>query len=181
MLVLYILTFWKLTYQQKATKDQLEKIKTIQEAVKQLPSKYFKYDSTYKRFSLNRTIQFAAKSDVINPQDEIFLNAVGSQIKMLIDKLKLQYNDQNIKYVLIIEGMASNDNYKDNYPLSYLRALAVLRLWERCNVIPDQSICEFQVAGSGTGGLGRYSGAEEVMNQRILIQIVPKIGEIKIE
>ena len=73
------------------------------------------------------------------------------------------------------------DNYIDNYPLSYKRAWAVMKLWQRENVMPDQSVCEVQVAGSGTGGIGRFPNNEEFKNQRILIQIVPKIGEIKLE
>ena len=52
MLVLYVLTYLKLTNQQRATEQQLNKIKEIQAAVKELPQDYFQYDSEYKRFSL---------------------------------------------------------------------------------------------------------------------------------
>jgi N-glycosylase/DNA lyase len=56
MLVLYVLTYLKLTNQQRATEQQLNKIKEIQAAVKELPQNYFQYDSIYKRFSLVQNI-----------------------------------------------------------------------------------------------------------------------------
>lgn len=181
MLVLYVLTYLKLTNQQRATEQQLNKIKEIQAAVKELPQDYFQYDSIYKRFSLVQNIEFERGQDIIKPMYEQYLIDVGVSIKDLISNLKSKYVQQDIKYVVVIEGMASNDNYFDNYPLSYKRAWAVMKLWQRENVMPDQSVCEVQVAGSGTGGIGRFPHNEEFKNQRILIQIVPKIGEIKLE
>lgn len=181
MLVLYVLTYLKLTNQQRVTQQQLNKIKEVQAAVKELPRKYFAYDSVYKRFSLVQNIQFAQKSDVIREGDIQYLTNVGKSISNLIDTLKTKYAGQDIKYVVIIEGMASKDNYPDNYTLSYKRALAVQNLWYERNIRFDQTICEVQVAGSGTGGIGRFPRNQETRNQRILIQIVPKIGEIKVE
>ena len=175
MLVLYVLTFLKLTYQQKATEEQLKKIQEIQAAVKELPREYFAYDVNYKRFSLVQNIEFEKGKDVLKEKDEVYLVKVGRSISKLISDLSVKYAGQDIKYVVIIEGMASNDNYSDNFPLSYKRAWAVLKLWQRENIVPDQSVCEVQVAGSGTGGIGRYPPNEEIKNQRILIQIVPKI------
>lgn len=181
MLVLYVLTYLKLTNQQRATEQQLNKIKEIQAAVKELPQEYFQYDSVYKRFSLVQNIEFKKGDDEITEKYEQYLIDVGLSIKNLINKLKTKYAQQDIKYVVIIEGMASNDSYKDNYPLSYKRAWSVMKLWQKTNIMPDQSVCEVQVAGSGTGGIGRFPINEEFKNQRILIQIVPKIGEIKLE
>jgi outer membrane protein OmpA-like peptidoglycan-associated protein len=181
MLVLYVLTYLKLTNQQKATEQQLNKIKEIQSAVKELPKEYFVYDSIFKRFSLVRNIEFEPREDIIKEKDIQYLVDVGNSIRTLIQTLKNQYANQDIKYVVIIEGMASSDNYLDNFPLSYKRAWAVQKLWQQRGIMPDQSVCEIQVAGSGTGGIGRFPSTEERKNQRILIQIVPKIGEIKIE
>jgi hypothetical protein len=181
MLVLYVLTYIKLTNQQQATEQQLNKIKEIQATVKELPREFFQYDSVFKRFSLVKNIEFAPQSDLINPNDIQYLLDVGNSIRTLISRLKGKYANQDIKYVLIIEGMASKDSYLDNFPLSYKRAWAVQKLWQDRQVMPDQSVCEIQVAGSGTGGIGRFPADEEKKNQRILIQIVPKIGEIKIE
>lgn len=186
MLVLYVLTYVKLMQQQRrieaerrVTEEQLKKIKEIQDAVKELPTAYFAYDSTYKRFSLTQDVRFEKMSDVISGQDESYLLGVGSAIRSLIDTLKSKYRGQDIKYLVVIEGMASNDLYIDNFPLSYKRAWAVLKLWQRNAIVPDPTVCEVQVAGSGTGGIGRYPHANEAKNQRILIQIIPKIGKIE--
>lgn len=181
MLVLYVLTYLKLTNQQRATQQQLDKIKEIQAAVKELPDEFFRYDSTYKRFSLVQNIEFQRGKDVIQNNDIEYLTRVGKSISDLINTLKTKYAYQDIKYVVIIEGMASRDNYADNYGLSYKRALSVLSLWKREKIRFDHSVCEIQIAGSGIGGIGRYPPSQEIQNQRILIQIVPKIGEIKIE
>jgi len=178
MLVLYVLTFLDLTNQKKVTEQQLEQIKEIQNAVTELPKEFFAYDESFKRYSLTKNIEFDIGRAVIKAQDVDYLVNVGKSISDLIDTLKTKYKDQDIKYVLVIEGMASNDRYVDNYPLSYLRAWAVVKLWERMGIMPDQEVCEVQIAGSGTGGIGRFPSSEESRNQRILIQIVPKIGEL---
>ena len=179
MLTLYLLTYVKLENQKKVTEKQLKQIKEVQNAIKELPEKYFNYDSVYKRFSLKQNIQFAPFGSTINSNDSIYLTGVGVSIKTLIDTLKIKYKGQDIRYVLIIEGMASKDSYSDNYPLSYKRAWSVLKLWTNNGLIPDESICEVQIAGSGIGGIGRYPKNDESKNQRILIQILPKIGELK--
>ncbi len=178
MLVLYVLTYLKLTNQQRATQQQLKRITEIQAAVKELPKKYFAYDSLYQRFSLVRNIEFEPRADIIKRADIDYLVEVGISIRTLITTLKRKYGDKDIKYVVIIEGMASKDSYIDNFPLSYKRAWAVQKLWQQRGIMPDQTVCEVQVAGSGTGGIGRFPPSEERKNQRILIQIVPKIGEI---
>ena len=180
MLVLYVLTFLDLTNQRKVTEQQLQQITEISNAVTGLDKKYFAYDETYKRYSLNRNIEFEVGKSIIQERYIGYLTDVGRSISASIDNLKIKFQDQDIKYVLVIEGMASRDSYINNYPLSYERARAVVQLWEREGVMPDQEICEVQIAGSGTGGIGRFEPAEEFRNQRILIQIVPKIGKIEI-
>jgi len=180
MLVLYVLTFVKLKLQQKATEEQLRKIKEIQNAVKELPKEYFKYDEKNKRFELIEQISFDKKESAIKPQYENYLFKVGISIERLIDTLKAKKTSQNIgniKYLVIIEGMSSNDNYQFNYELSYQRSLSLYNFWKRKMIYFDPDICEVQIAGSGIGGVGR--DVIETNNQRFLIQIVPKIGEIK--
>lgn len=179
MLVLFVLVIAMMKKQQKATEEQLSLIQNVQRAVKALPEDYFVYQPDYKRFSLNRQIQFdAGKSDIAS-KDKSYLIKVGKSIEDLIDKLKKEYADQDIKYMIIIEGMASRDNFLYNRELSYQRALALLRLWMANGISFDREICELQVAGSGVGGVGRYEGLEEYKNQRFLIQIIPKIGNIE--
>lgn len=178
MLVLYVLTFVKLTNQKNASEQQLKKIQDIQTAVKSLPEKYFVYDEIYGRYSLVRNVNFAIMQDVISEEDKIYLRDVGRSISSLIETLKNKYQGQDIRYVVLIEGMASKDNYADNYQLSYRRALAVKKLWDESGIVLDPKICDVQVAGSGIEGIGRYPKSEESKNQRILIQIIPKIGKI---
>jgi len=180
MLVLYVLTIIKLKIQQQASEEQLKKIKEIQKAVEKLPQTYFTYDAKYKRFSLNREIRFKTGESTINESDKSFLADVGKSVQALIVDLKERYSGDNIKYLIVIEGMASNDNYQYNDELSYQRALALYRFWKDSGIEFNEEICDLQIAGSGTRGIGRYVGNEK-KNQRFLIHIVPKIGNIETE
>lgn len=180
MLVLYVLTFVKLKLQQKVTEEQLNKIKEITNAVKELPTEYFKYDEKNKRFELKKAILFDNKASDIKEEYNGYLYDVGTRLEQLIKDLKYKnerYSFGKIRYLVVIEGMASNDNYQNNYELSYQRALALYNFWQRRAIRFDPEICEMQIAGSGTGGVGRDT--IETNNQKFLIQIVPKIGEIK--
>lgn len=181
MLVLYVLTIVKLKIQQQASEEQLKKIKEIQNAVENLPQDYFTYDPKYKRFSLNREIRFKTGESIINVNDKPYLAGVGKSIQKLITDLKEKYSAENIKYLVVIEGMASNDNYQYNDELSYQRALALFTFWSESGVVFDSEICDLQIAGSGTRGVGRYARNEEKKNQRFLIHIVPKIGNLEIQ
>ena len=178
MLVLYVLSFIKLYAQKKITEQQLDRINEIQSAVKELPQDYFTYQAEYKRFSLNRQIEFDAGRSDISEKDRPYLLEVGRSIEGLITKLKSKYSKENIQYLLVIEGMSSRDKYSLNDELSYRRSLALAKLWEENNIRFDPSVCDLQIAGSGIKGLGRYSGADEHRNQRFLIQVVPKIGTL---
>ena len=178
MLVLYVLTYLYMKNQQRATEEQLRKIKEVQNAVNALDTTYFTYDSTYRRFTLNRQITFPPKGSTLsNAGDREYLLKVGISIQNLIENLKRKYAGQSISYMVIIEGMASLDSYEENFQLSYERALALYNLWKGAGIKLDASTCELQIAGSGIGGVGR--SADESQNQRFLIQIIPKIGTLK--
>jgi outer membrane protein OmpA-like peptidoglycan-associated protein len=179
MLVLFVLTVVMMKRQSKATKLQLQKITEIQNSVKELDTRYFSYQEEYKRFTLKRQIQFAPAKSEIKDQYKDYLLDVGKNIESLIVRLQNKYKNNDIKYMIIIEGMASKDNYKLNDQLSYSRALSLLKLWDSNNIHFDPNFCELQVAGSGTSGVGRYSGKDETKNQQFLIQIIPKIGKIE--
>jgi len=180
MMVLFVVTIGYLQFQKKATEQQLKKIKEIQTAVQQLPDEYFSYQDNYKRFKLNKEIEFIKGSDVINVNDISYLKDVGNKIQQLVDSLynNEKFKDFDIKYQIVIEGMASKDNYKYNFELSYKRALSLYRLWKANDIIFDPKICEIQIAGSGTDGVREYSGINEKKNQQFLIHIIPKIGKI---
>jgi outer membrane protein OmpA-like peptidoglycan-associated protein len=153
MLVLFVLAVAMMKRQSKATKEELKKITEIQNSVKQLDPRYFSYQEEYKRFTLKRQIQFAPAKSEIKDEYKPYLLDVGKNIESLIIRLKTEYQNKDIKYMIIIEGMASKDNYKDNDALSYFRALSLLKLWEKNNIQFDPNFCELQVAGSGTRGL----------------------------
>ena len=181
MMVLFVVTIGYLQYQKKATEEQLEKIKEIQAAVQQLPEQYFSYQEEYKRFKLNKEIEFVKGSDKIDPTYNKYLIDVGNSIQNLVNSLysKTEFKDFDIKYQVVIEGMASKDTYPYNFELSYKRALSLYRLWKEEGISFDPAICEIQIAGSGTDGVREYSGADEEKNQQFLIHIIPKIGKIE--
>lgn len=179
MLVLFVLTIVMMKRQSKATEAQLKKIVEIQNSVKALDTQYFSYHEEYKRFALNKQIQFDPAKSEIKDKYKAYLLDVGRNIESLIITLQNKYKSNDIKYMIIIEGMASNDFYKSNDELSYLRALSLFKLWQANNINFDPNFCELQIAGSGVRGLGRYKGKEESKNQQFLIQIIPKIGKIE--
>ncbi|MBP4141969.1 hypothetical protein J3S90_09155 [Flavobacterium sp. P4023] len=179
MLVLFVLTVVMMKRQSKATVEQLKKIVEIQNSVKELDTRYFSYQEEYKRFTLKKQIQFEPANSEIKEEYKDYLLDVGKNIESLIVRLQNEYKNNDIKYMIIIEGMASRDQYKYNDELSYLRALSLLKLWDSNNIHFDPNFCELQVAGSGTRGVGRYSGKDETKNQQFLIQIIPKIGKIE--
>lgn len=165
--------------QQKATEQQLQKIIEIQNSVKELDTIYFSYQEEYKRFSLKKQIQFDPAQSTIKLEYKNYLLGVGKNIESLIQRLQTKYKNNDIKYMIIIEGMSSNDKYKFNDELSYQRALSLLKFWNQNNIHFDPTFCELQIAGSGTKGVGRFQGIKnEYKNQQFLIQIIPKIGKI---
>lgn len=180
MLVLFVVTIAYLQYQKKATEKQLEKINELQTAVQNLPSDYFVYQPNFKRFKLIKQIQFETSSSYIQPQYHKYLIDVGNAINRLIDSLYMneKYKNFDIKYLVVIEGMASKDNYLYNFNLSYERALSLYNFWKTEGIIFEPEKCEVQIAGSGTEGVREFSGNNEYKNQQFLIHIVPKIGKI---
>lgn len=180
MLVLFVLTIAMMKRQQKATVEQLKRIVEIQNSVKELDKRYFYYQDEYKRFSLKKQIQFDPAKSTIKIEYKDYLLEVGRNIESLIKRLQTKYQNNDIKYMIIIEGMSSNDNYKYNDELSYQRALSLLKLWNQNSIYFDPAFCELQIAGSGTKGVGRFEGVKnEYKNQQFLIQIIPKIGKIE--
>lgn len=198
MLVMFVLTIVSLRNSlieaerlRQISEEQLKSIQQIQEAVNQLPTDYFEEDVTNKRWVLKRS--FSPKFNVADfnigvLNDTTNLVKVGQSLMGVIDKLNkmksdIKYKDMDITYLLVIEGMASKDNYYDNDALSYKRALSLYYLWRRNGISFEDSQCEVQISGSGVRGRGRFNSDglhphDEVRNQRIMIQIVPKIGNL---
>lgn len=198
MLVMFVLTIVSLRNTlieaerlRRISEEQLRSIQQIQEAVNQLPTDYFEEDTENKRWVLKRSYspKFNARDyDIRVLNDTTNLIKVGNSLMSVIDKLNRmknnpKYKDMDITYLVVIEGMASKDNYYDNDALSYKRALMLYYLWKRNGISFEKSQCEVQVSGSGVRGRGRFNAdglnpENEVRNQRIMIQIVPKIGHL---
>lgn len=175
-LVLFVLSYWLFTITYKVPATKWLKIKEIEESVQKLADRnYFVYQPQFKRHVFTQDVQFETGQSEILPQYQQFLDSAGRRIEQIINDLKRQAG-ANIKYLVIIEGMASNDGFAGNYELSYRRALALYSFWRRSGIEFDTEICEVLIAGSGTGGVGRYPSREERKNQRFLIQILPKVG-----
>jgi len=180
MLVLFVVTSAYLQYQKKATEKQLQQIQELQAAVQNLPHEYFEYQPVYKRFKLNKQIQFDKGQSYIKPEYNNFLIDVGLSINKLINELEQnpEYKKFDIKYLVVIEGMASNDIYSQNFELSYERALSLYRLWKANGIAFNPSVCEVQISGSGIEGIREYHANQEYKNQQFLIHIIPKMGKL---
>lgn len=191
MLVLFVLVY---TMQNKmigelnqknkilnAAKEELDKINEIRNSLKNIDSKYFIYNEEYKKHILNIEVSFYTNSSDILDMDQVTrdqISQAGSSLKNLMRTLPA---DQNIKYLLVIEGQASKDGAKVNDELSYRRAIALRNYWFGLNpnlneVLPN---CEVVIAGSGQYGVPRETPDMPPANQRFLITIIPKIGVLK--
>lgn len=182
MLVLFVLTIAMLHSKIKATENQLKKIQEIEESVKNINPEYFEFDSIYKRHTLKGiSVTFETTSSDINdiPAKQLErLLKMGSSIKQFVD-LAIKKNN-NVKYILILEGQSSKDGYSKNYELSYERALALYKYWWKNGVVFDQNKCEVIISGSGQASLFRLKpdNAKNKANQRFVIHIIPKMGTI---
>ncbi|MBN1330962.1 MAG: hypothetical protein JXA54_15935 [Candidatus Heimdallarchaeota archaeon] len=176
MLVLFVLTIAMLHKGLVTTKDQLAKIKEIEESTNKIDTTYFEYRPEFKKHILKINVNFPkSESNIqfIELSTQRDLLQAGLTIQNFIEEVIQKYP---VQYLLIIEGQASRDNYCCNYELSYQRALALYRFWIDNN-IAFGSNCEVLISGSGTGGTMREN--EERLNQRFLIHIVPKPGIIE--
>lgn len=183
MLVLFVLVY---TMQNKMIGElgekgrELDKIKEIEKTVNSIDTAYFKYDSENKKHILNMQFLFPRGSDDISsiiPDKRNDLIKAGNIIKKLI--LKYPEKD-NIKYLIVIEGQASKDNWPGNDDLSYHRAQSLIKFWEQNDIgLNKLKSCEVIIAGSGERGIPRTQPDIGNANQRFLITIVPKIGKMK--
>lgn len=186
MLALFILTVALMKKQAKATEDQLKKIKEIEASINKIDTTYFEYDQRYKKHILKIDVTFNSYSfDIsdVSSYDQERLRKAGQVIYDFINN-----SIADAKYLLIIEGQSSRDGYykdeyKNNYVLSYQRALALYGFWSKRNVLfNDGNKCEVIISGSGEHGSLRKRPDDKwnKANQRFLIHIIPKPGIIKV-
>lgn len=181
MLVLFVVTVVMMKRQSNATEEQLKKITEIQESVNRIDTKFFIYNDVHKKHILKINVEFKTGSADINDipiETRNELVEAGGTIKNFITDANKKFD---AKYLLVIEGQASKDNFLRNYELSYQRALSLYRLWYIGGVMPDPSLCEVLISGSGQSGAFRDKpdNANNKKNQRFLIHIIPKPGIIE--
>ncbi|MGQ9848071.1 MAG: hypothetical protein ACUVQP_11320 [Bacteroidales bacterium] len=184
MLVMFVLSYKLLSDSKKVTEEELKKIKEIQKISESLPTKYFEFQPEYKRWTLKQPTQFGIGSDEIPRSDYEYLEEVGNSLVKMLNDLNEKYKKDSLKYLIVIEGMSSKigTNPDPNY-LSYRRAKSLVEFWEKRGINIKSDIFEILVVGSGIEGVGRYEYDppffdKEKKNQRILIQIIPKISKI---
>ena len=163
----------------QATQKQIDKIKELQKSTEDLDPKYFAYDDRYKKFVLNIEIKFPRELAYFWELPEETQNQLFEAGNILYSFISDKHKELGADYVLVIEGQASKDHYIYNNELSYQRALSLKNFWLN-NGLDFSSIggCELLVAGSGTGGVPRDTTDEE-NNQRFLVTLITKPGEIK--
>ncbi len=178
ILILFIFTFFKLKEQNASLVKRVEKLlflEQVEENMKLLgDGGIFEYNENLKKYILKEKVNFAISSTQIPKSSEYNLLIAGKKIQSIIKTLKSNAisNKQNVKYLLIIEGMASKDNFKKNFELSYGRAKAVFDFWEASDIDFDPTVVEILISGSGTIGSARSN--QESQNQSIMVQVVPK-------
>ena len=196
MLVLFVLSFKRFkdkeiglqqaNAQLKVQLLEKRKLDEIKAALKRLESNYFEYNAAYKRYELKFPVTFAPKSDVLPAEAQLPLVKAGRFLLSQMQEPALKTD--NVQYLIVVEGRAAKDlRYPATDPhnldgpavrqLSYSRALAVIRLWEQAGLRFPGNL-EVVAAGSGFRGAGRYTGSQEALNKRFIIQIQPKIGSI---
>jgi hypothetical protein len=171
-----------------ATQKQLDKIKEIENATHTIDTNYFQFDEQFKRHTLkNITVSFNEpyQHDTIYIPKDVrnTLAEAGEAIRQSM--LWAQKNIPDAKFLLIIEGQTSNDSYTENYELSYKRALSLVKLWQNRKIFFDDrggiNNCELIISGSGKDSKFREQpdNRYNTKNQRFVIHIIPKPGEIK--
>jgi hypothetical protein len=165
----------------ESQKSNLKKIVEIQNAIKALPSEYFDYSEEHKKHILKVKVNSRYGSADIKDLSIEARNQVLEAGRAIERILKSLPSERNIRYLLVIEGQASKDDSPINDELSYRRAIALRNFWFGDNpdlntVLPN---CEVIIAGSGQYGVPREQPDIPPNNQRFMITIIPKIGNIK--
>jgi outer membrane protein OmpA-like peptidoglycan-associated protein len=189
MVTLFAVSSILLYVQYFNTKTKLEDLEAIEASIKSVKGKYFGYDSILKRHQLKVKVQFKVGSDSLLQKYEGQLDSAGRLLQDTVESIFYRYkNRMKVRFTILIEG--STDSIKfiddgsidpkkwyDNSTLSYRRALVLKNFWISKGIIFDPNFCDVQVAGSGDFGVDRER--VDSLNRRFLIQILPKIGDLK--
>lgn len=168
---------------QIATQNEINKIRDIENSIQNIDSKWFEYNEIHKKHILKIDVSFPiGQSDItdipLEKREELY--KAGLAINDFLNHADKEYGE-SVKYLLIIEGQASNDGYTGNFDLSYQRALSLYKYFQvNRHLDLKRENCEVLICGSGTeGALRAYpDNASNKKNQRFLIHILPKPGVI---
>ena len=175
-----------ITYLVNATQEQIDKVNEINEATENLDPNYFVYEPLHKKHKLNFDVKFKIEDDNIaniSRLEREKLLSVGKALQTFIDSASI--NNPQVQYLLIVEGQASRDGMEQmdyNYDLSFRRAKNLKKYWDSNGILFNAGNCEVLICGSGDGrlsGTGLMRESEETANQRFLIHILPKPGQIE--
>ena len=166
-----------------ATQAEIDKIHNIENSIQNIDSKWFEYNELHKKHVLKIDVSFPiGQSEIthipLEKREELY--SAGLAIDQFLKHAEEEYGE-SVKYLLIIEGQASNDGFTGNFDLSYQRALSLYRYFQiNRHLDLKRQNCEVLVCGSGTeGALRAYpDNASNTKNQRFLIHILPKPGVI---
>ncbi|MBQ6083845.1 MAG: hypothetical protein IJK92_05785 [Bacteroidales bacterium] len=169
--------------ERRATQSQLDKITEIQSATENIDNNYFQYDNVFKRHTLNDiNVSFRnGSSDILDLSDidRVKLLKAGRSIVAFMSKAEKELPEA--RYMLILEGQSSKDDYVYNYELSYQRALSLYKYW-LYHTIPIDKLKNCETIISGSGQSSRFRVEPDVpgnnANQRFVIHIIPKPGVI---
>jgi len=193
MLVLFVLVFSIMQHKANKLEDvnkslavkaaELDKINEIRKSLENIDNNYFIYNKEYKKHILNIQVSFKTNSANMLDMDIKTREQIHNAGKSLENLMKTLPQEDNIRYLLVIEGQASKDNAAINDELSYNRAIALRDFWfgKKPNLNQVLPNCEVVIAGSGQYGVPREKPDIPPANQRFLITIIPKIGEIEYE
>lgn len=168
---------------QIATQNEINKIRDIENSIQNIDSKWFEYNEIHKKHILKIDVSFPiGQSDItdipLEKREELY--KAGLAINDFLNHADKEYGE-SVKYLLIIEGQASNDGYAGNFDLSYQRALSLYKYFQvNRHLDLKRENCEVLICGSGTEGVLRAypDNASNKKNQRFLIHILPKPGII---
>ena len=184
MLTLFVLTILVMHNNAKVVKEELDFIKQMYAAHEKIDSTYFAYNTEHKKHILKIDVSFeTGKADIYNIGFDKLqaLEDAGKAIQRFISASSTDSDLYEVRYLLVIEGQASKDNYhidncSNNDVLSYQRALALKKYWETNSINFPVDRCELLVSGSGQDGQMRMmpDNRDNKANQRFLIHIIPK-------
>lgn len=211
MLVLFILSYFNFKKKKEELEGMIQVYKEDYQILNKVKAnlklfetdkEIFLYDTIYNRIQLAFEIKFKfGKFQIIQEEIESDyaqttkkLDILGRKLENIISQLKYQkmtdLTMKDISYLMVISGSASRfGDENENFLLSYRRALSLYKYWcQNLGIDFDSQkyhdIIELQMAGIGTGGVGRFNipfdlknRIEEEKNQRFIIYIAPKLGK----